>query len=462
MIKRSIEEILSMIEGNGVTASLKSPEIINIQGVSIDSRTLKKGNLFVPIVRIDDGHKYVKQAFDNGAVASLWQADHLPPPEGLPLIIVDDTLKALQNIAQSYREQLNCKVIGVTGSNGKTTVKDIVTSILSTKYIVQKTYGNLNGEYGLPLTLLEVGEDTEIVVLEMGMSNVGEMKVLSEIAKPDFGVITMIGVSHLSSLGSREGIALAKLELLEGLSPNGSIIINGDEPLLTQALTERTLPETTSVVRFGESHTNDYFPLTMDQNQSSLSFTLNRYTDEFSVPLLGRHNILNVLAAIALADRFQINQQDIQSGLTNLEVTGMRMERIPSPKGFLIINDAWNASPVSMKAAIETISNLDGFNKKVLVLGDMLELGDKEIEFHEEIAKSIDTSKIHSVFTIGNLSRIISDTLSGSELEGVVKHFTSKEDLVSECNRIIKKNDVILVKGSRGLKLEEICDLLYK
>lgn len=462
MIKRSIEEILSMIEGNGVTASLKSPEIINIQGVSIDSRTLKKGNLFVPIVRIDDGHKYVKQAFENGAVASLWQEDHLPPPEGLPLIIVDDTLKALQNIAQSYREQLNCKVIGVTGSNGKTTVKDIVTSILSTKYKVQKTYGNLNGEYGLPLTLLEVGEDTEIVVLELGMSNAGEMKVLSEIAKPDFGVITMIGVSHLSSLGSREGIALAKLELLEGLSPNGSIIINGDEPLLTQALTERTLPETTSVVRFGESHTNDYFPLTIDQNQSSLSFTLNRYTDEFSVPLLGRHNVLNVLAAIALADRFQINQQDIQSGLTNLEVTGMRMERIPSPKGFLIINDAWNASPVSMKAAIETVSNLDGFNKKVLVLGDMLELGDKEIEFHEEIAKSIDTSKIHSVFTFGNLSRIISDTLSGSKLEGVAKHFTSKEDLVSECNRIIKKNDVILVKGSRGLKLEEICDLLNK
>lgn len=462
MIKRSIEEILSMVEENEVTASFKSPEIINIQGISIDSRTLKEGNLFVPIVRIDDGHKYVKQAFENGAIASLWQADHFPPPEGLPLIIVDDTLKALQNIAQSYRGQLNCKVIGVTGSNGKTTVKDIVTSILSTKYKVQKTYGNLNGEYGLPLSLLEVEEDTEIVVLEMGMSNAGEMKVLSEIAKPDFGVITMIGVSHLSSLGSREGIALAKLELLEGLNPSGAIIINGDEPLLTQALTERKLLETLSVIRFGESHTNDYFPLTIDHNQSSISFTLNRYSDEFSVPLLGRHNVLNVLAAIALADRFQITQQDIQSGLTNLEVTGMRMERIPTPKGFLIINDAWNASPVSMKAAIETVSNLDGFNKKVLVLGDMLELGDKENEFHEEIAKSIDTSKIHSVFTIGNLSRIISDTLSGSKLEGVVKHFTSKEDLVSECNRILKENDIILVKGSRGLKLEDICDSLNK
>jgi len=463
VIKRSIEEILSMVEGNGETASFKSAEkTINIKGVSIDSRTIKEGNLFIPIVRNDDGHKYVKQAFEKGAAASLWQADHCPPPEGLPLIIVDDTLKALQNIAQSYRGQLNCTVIGVTGSNGKTTVKDIVTSILSKKYKVQKTYGNFNGEYGLPLSLLEVEEDTEIVVLEMGMSNAGEMKVLSEIAKPDFGVITMIGVSHLSSLGSREGIASAKLELLEGLNPSGAIIINGDEPLLTQALTEMRIPETMSVIRFGESHTNDYFPLTIDDNQSGLSFTLNRYSNELSVPLLGRHNVFNVLAAIALADRFQMNEQDIRTGLTNLDVTGMRMERILTPQGFLIINDAWNASPVSMKAAIDTVSNLDGFNKKVLVLGDMLELGDKENEFHEEIAKSIDTSKIHSVFTIGHLSKIISDKLSGSPLEGAVKHFSSKEDLVSECNRILKKNDVILVKGSRGLKLEDICNSLNK
>ncbi|MFE9279611.1 UDP-N-acetylmuramoyl-tripeptide--D-alanyl-D-alanine ligase [Paenibacillus glucanolyticus] len=459
MIKRSIEEIISMVGGIKTTGT---SEVLNIQGVSIDSRTLKEGNLFVPIVRIDDGHNYVEQAFENGAVAALWQADHVPPPEGLPLIIVENTLKALQNLAQSYRGQLNCKVIGVTGSNGKTTVKDIVTSILSTTYKVQKTYGNLNGEYGLPLSLLEVEEDTEIVVLEMGMSNAGEMTILSEIAKPDIGVITMIGVSHLSSLGSREGIALAKLELLQGLNSNGALIINGDEPLLTKPLSERRLPETLSVIRFGESHTNDYFPLTIEINPSDLSFTMNRYQDKFSVRLLGRHNVLNVLAAIAVADRLQINQQDIQSGLNNLEVTGMRMERIPTLKGFLIINDAWNASPVSMKAAIETVSNLDGFNKKVLVLGDMLELGEKENEFHEDIAKSIDVTKIHSVFTIGNLSRIISNSLSNSKIEGIVKHFTSKEDLVSECNQLLNKNDVILVKGSRGLKLEDICNSLKK
>lgn len=460
LIKRSINDVLSMIEVIKLTAACDSHQVENFQGISIDSRTLKNGNLFVPIVRIDDGHKYVRQAFENGAVASLWQEDHFPPPEDLPLIIVKDTLKALQNIAQSYRSQLNCKVIGVTGSNGKTTVKDIITSILSTNYKVQKTYGNLNGEYGLPLSLLEIEEDTEIVVLEMGMSHAGEMKVLTEIAKPDIGIITMIGVSHLSNLGSREGIALAKLELLEGLNLNGAIIINGDEPLLTQALSEKNLPETLTVIRFGETESNDYFPLSIEHNQSRLSFRVNRYCDEFSVPLLGSHNVLNVLAAIAAADRFQINQQDIQNGLTNLEITGMRMERIPTQKGYLIINDAWNASTVSMKAAIETVTNLDGFNKKVLVLGDMLELGDHEHEFHEEIAKSIDSSKIHSVYTIGNLSRIISNKLSSSKIKGEVKHFTSKEELVSECRRILKKDDVILVKGSRGLKLEEVCNLL--
>lgn len=448
-----------MVGGIETAGTGTSPERI-IQGVSIDSRTIKAGNLFVPIVRIDDGHNYVKQAFEKGAVASLWQADHVPRPEGLPLIIVEDTLKALQNLAQSYREQLNCKVIGITGSNGKTTVKDIVTSIVSTTYKVQKTYGNYNGEYGLPLSLLEVEEDTEIVVLEMGMSNAGEMKRLSEIAKPDIGVITMIGVSHLSNLGSREGIALAKLEILEGLNPNGILIINGDEPLLTKPLSEMRLPETMSVIRFGESNINNYFPLSINPNQSSITFTMNRYRDEFSVSLLGRHNVLNVLAAIAVADYLQINSKDIQTGLSHLEITGMRMERIPSPKGYLIINDAWNASPVSMKAAIETVSNLNGFNKKVLVLGDMLELGEKEKEFHEEVAKCIDMTKIHSVLTFGTLSSIISDKLSNSKTEGIVRHFSSKEDLLFECNQLLNKGDVVLVKGSRGLKLEEVCNSL--
>jgi UDP-N-acetylmuramoyl-tripeptide--D-alanyl-D-alanine ligase len=449
-----------MADGIEWSGSLLAFQDQIVQGISIDSRTVKAGNLFIPIVRIDDGHKYVKQAFEKGAVASLWQKDHMPPPEGLPVIVVDNTLEALQNIAKAYRNQLSCKIIGVTGSNGKTTVKDMLTSLLSTKYKVQKTFGNLNGEYGLPLSLLEVDEDTEMVVLEMGMSNSGEIKLLSEIAKPDIGIITMIGVSHLSSLGSREQIAQAKLEILEGLNPEGAFIFNGDEPLLADELANRPIPNTLNIIRFGEAAANDIYPLTIEHNQSYILFSMNISKTLFRLPLLGRHNVLNALASIAVALHLQIDLQDIQFGLTNLEITAMRMERIPTTKGFLIINDAWNASPVSMKAAIDTIQKLDSYNKKVFVLGDMLELGDQEIEFHIEIAKSIDSSKIHSVFSYGHISKVITDTLADADFEGQAKHFTSKIELADECLRILDKNDIVLVKGSRGLKLEEVCTLL--
>ncbi|NIK80244.1 UDP-N-acetylmuramoyl-tripeptide--D-alanyl-D-alanine ligase [Paenibacillus castaneae] len=460
MITRSIEEIIKMAGGSQSTEDFQLFPNQMVHGVSIDSRTLTAGNLYIPIVRIDDGHKYVKQAFEKGAVASLWQKDHYPLPEGVPLIVVDNTLEALQRIAKTYRSQLNSKVIGITGSNGKTTVKDMVASLLSTTYKVQKTQGNLNGEYGLPLTLLEVEEDTDIVVLEMGMSNRGEIKVLSDIAKPDIGIITMIGVSHMSSLGSREAIAEAKLEILEGLNPAGTFIYNGDEPLLVNKLARTELPPTLSTLRFGQSADNEYYPLKAAQNASHLAFSINRHKEQFRLPLLGSHNISNVLAAIAAADLFHIHPDDIQSGLANVQLSAMRMERIPSSKGFLMINDAWNASPASMKAAIESIVSLDGFNKKVLVLGDMLELGDKEIEFHANIAQSIDPAQIHTVYTFGTVSQIITDILRESTLEGESKHFTSKDDLAAACLAILDANDLLLVKGSRGLKLEDICNIL--
>ncbi|MGO4346667.1 UDP-N-acetylmuramoyl-tripeptide--D-alanyl-D-alanine ligase [Paenibacillus sp. MCAF9] len=460
MIIRSLEEITNMSDGYALQDSVNGFLDQKVHGVSIDTRTIHPGNLYIPIVRIDDGHKYVKQAFEKGAVASLWQADHIPPPEGLPIIIVEDTLKALQSIAMAYRSQLNCKVIAVTGSNGKTTVKDMVNTLLSTTFNVQKTRGNLNGEYGLPLSLLEVRNDTEIVVLEMGMSNKGEIKILSEIAKPDVAIITMIGVSHLSNLGSREQIALAKLEILEGLNSEGTFLFNGDEPLLVKGLEKRGFPWTGATIRFGQSPSNDYFPLKIEHKQSDLLFTLKQYHMPFRLPLLGSHNVANAIAAIAVANLFKIDEEHIQLGLSNLEISGMRMERIWSAKGFLIINDAWNASPISMQAAIETVQNLEGFHKKVLILGDMLELGDAEAAFHEEVARSVDLSKIHSVFTFGHISKIISDTLLENGFEGEAKHFTSKISLTEECMRILSKDDVVLVKGSRGLKLEEVCHLL--
>jgi len=462
MIKRSLQEIISMAEGiELLDPSINSPDR-NVHGVSIDSRTLSAGNLFIPIVRIDDGHKYVEQAFEKGASASLWQIDHPSPPQGKPIILVKDTLKALQCLAKTYRHQLNTKVVGVTGSNGKTTVKDMVNCILGTTYKVQKTYGNLNGEYGLPLSLLEVDEDTEVVILEMGMSNKGEIKLLSEIAKPDIGIITMIGVSHLSSLGSREAITLAKMEILSGLNPEGAYLYNGDEPLLLNELGGRKFPETLQCVRFGESSINDYYPIKVKSSQTGLSFYSNKHTTQFHVPLLGKHNVVNALVSIIVGDLFNVSVADIQIGLKNLELSAMRMERIPTQKGFLIINDAWNASPISMKSAITTVKNLEGYNKKILVLGDMLELGESEQEFHIEIANYIELLKIDFVYTYGKVSRAITDTLIVSSFEGDAKHFTSKKDLAYECLQILDKNDVILIKGSRGLRLEEVCDILLE
>jgi UDP-N-acetylmuramoyl-tripeptide--D-alanyl-D-alanine ligase len=464
MIKRSLKEIFNMAGGIELLEPEHSYHESDIHGVSIDSRTINHGNLFIPIIRVDDGHKYVVKAFENGAIASLWQKDHGPPPTGSPIIMVEDTLKALHHIAKAYRSQLSCKVIGITGSNGKTTVKDMISSILETEHKVKKTFGNLNGEYGLPLSILEVEEDTEVAILEMGMSNLGEIELLSEIAKPDIAIITMIGVSHLSSLGSREGIAHAKLEILEGLNPKGALIINGDEPLLTQGLQGKTLPSTLKIITFGESETNDYFltEIQIDESQTDIVFSINTYNCRFQLPLLGNHNIFNAMAAIAVAELFGTSIEHIQLGLLNLNISAMRMEKIQSKKGFLIINDAWNASPVSVKAAIQTLQNLEGYNKKILVLGDMLELGESENQFHIEIAQSIDVTKIHSVYTYGDLSKIITDTLNESSLNGDAIHFLSKDDLASECLRILEHNDVVLVKGSRGLKLEEVCDILME
>jgi UDP-N-acetylmuramoyl-tripeptide--D-alanyl-D-alanine ligase len=460
LIRRSLQEICKMTAG---TELLIQDDLMHeqmVHGVSIDSRTLVPGNLFIPIIRIDDGHKYVQQAIEKGAAASLWQIDHGTPPTEIPIILVNDTLKALHSLAKAYRSQLRSKIIGVTGSNGKTTVKDMISSVLGNQHNVYKTFGNLNGEYGLPLSILEVKEDTEIIVLEMGMSNRGEISVLSEIAKPDIGIITMIGVSHLSTLGSKEEIAQAKLEILDGMNADGTFIFNGDEPLLVNELDHRLLPQKLKIITFGELKSNDYYTLSLELTPTSMDFTTNKHTLPFRLPLLGSHNVLNALAAIAVADQFKMNTGDIQYGLENLSMTAMRMERIHSQKGFLVINDAWNASPISMKAAIDTVQNLHGYGKIVLILGDMLELGEEEMNYHIEIAKSIDFSKVQAVYTYGVISKVITDTLISSDYRGIAKHFISKDDLAVECLQILGQNDVVLIKGSRGLKLEDVCSLL--
>lgn len=452
MIQRTIKQVTEMIS---VMNDYQSFENKTIQGVCIDTRKLVKGSLYVPIIGQNfDGHQFVEEAINQGVAASLWQKNVPNPPEHLPILIVEDTLEALQQLAKSYRHQLNVKVVGITGSNGKTTTKDMVTNLLSLQYKVQKTEGNYNNHIGLPLTILQLEEDTEMAVLEMGMSGRGEIDLLSRLASPDVVIITNIGESHLLDLGSREGIAEAKLEILNGLKSNGKIIYFGDEPLLRDRL-DRYEGDAT-LFTFGKMEGNTIYPTEVTTTDSGSHFKVNNQDDVYLLPVLGTHNIMNALSAMLVANQFHIPFSKFNEGFKSLKLTNMRMELLEGVNGVKIINDAYNASPTSMKAAIELVSSLPGYDRKILVLGDMLELGPDEVEFHYEIGKSLQPEKINLLYTFGKLATELARGARESLGENQVLTFTNKQILIDELKKQSDLNTLVLVKASRGMKLEEV------
>ncbi|MGM9923027.1 MAG: UDP-N-acetylmuramoyl-tripeptide--D-alanyl-D-alanine ligase [Bacillus sp. (in: firmicutes)] len=454
MIKRTLAQIAKMIGLDGFENRNEQ-----ITGVEIDSRKVVKGSLFVPFQGENtDGHAFVESAIANGAVAALWQKDVPNPPENVPILFVDDTLTALQKLAESYLQQVSPKVIGVTGSNGKTTTKDMIASLLSGKYKVHKTNGNYNNHLGLPLTVLGMEEDTEVAVLEMGMSGRGEIELLSKLASPHIAVITNIGESHLLDLGSREGIAEAKLEITTGLREGGVIIYHGDEPLLASKLAESKW-QTRS---FGKGTDNTIYPLMIESDQERTTFTTNISEEALSIPVLGHHNVLNALAAILVARELDVDAKAIAEGLSALKVTNMRMELVEGQKGEKLINDAYNASPTSMKAAIDLVVDLKGFRQKYLVLGDMLELGPDEAAFHRQIGEAIKPGTIDHVFTFGELGMHIAQGAQSVLGEGHVHAFLDKQALIQQLKSQIQPNDIVLVKASRGMKLEDVVQALRK
>lgn len=454
MLKKTLKQIHEMVDGlNNITDF----ESIIAAGVSIDSRNIEFNNLFIPLSGEHvDGHQYVEKAISQGAAASLWQKDAGELPAGLPVILVENTEKALQKLARAYRKQLNCKVIGVTGSNGKTTTKDMIASLLQTTYRIHKTSGNFNNHLGLPLTILGMDEDTEVAVLEMGMSSRGEIAFLSTLAEPDLAIITNIGESHLLDLGSREEIANAKLEIVSGLKDGGTLIYQGDEPLLRDRI-ERDLTNL-HVVSFGRENKNDLYPISITQNENSTSFEING--DLYTIPVLGFHNVQNALAAMLVAKLLRVNDANIRKGFESVRLTNMRMEMVEGAKGEKIINDAYNASPTSMKAAIELIESLSGFQNKYLILGDMLELGNQEEDYHVNIGESIQPDKINAVFTYGSLGHFIAEGARRSFPEERVFSYDDKSTLIADLKQRTSLNDLILVKASRGMKLEEIVQAL--
>ncbi|TXC81860.1 UDP-N-acetylmuramoyl-tripeptide--D-alanyl-D-alanine ligase [Metabacillus litoralis] len=452
MIVKTLSSVEKMVSGFGLKEEHMN---ITIEGVTTDSRQVEQGNLFFPLVGdVFNGHEFVDKAINNGAAAIIWNKSEKNPPEGIPVIFVEDTLLALQALANTYIDQLNTKVVGITGSNGKTTTKDMVSAVLETTFKVHKTKGNFNNHIGLPLTILSMTEDTEIAILEMGMSGRGEIELLSKLAKPDVAIITNIGEAHLLDLGSRDAIAEAKLEIATGLKDKGLLIYHGDEPLLQEKV-KSVLKEK---VTFGETKQNDYFATNIIQELTGTSFKVK--DEDYFIPVLGKHNVSNALAAFAVAKAFDVKDASIKEGFNSIKVTGMRLELIQSKKGFSIINDAYNASPTSTKAAISLLEDLKGFDKKFVVLGDMLELGENEKEFHRQVGRSISKDGISYIVTYGKLGEEIAIGAKETHAEEIVHHFNDKQKLIQHLDTLMNKNDVVLIKASRGMKLEEVVEAL--
>ncbi|MDG5472835.1 UDP-N-acetylmuramoyl-tripeptide--D-alanyl-D-alanine ligase [Jeotgalibacillus sp. ET6] len=456
-MKRTLKQIADML---GINPPEPAFHDTVIEGASINTRTLKSGNLFIPFRGEKvDGHQYVDQAFEIGAGASLWQEDAGTPPAGVPVLIVKDPEIALQKLARVYRQQASFKVVAITGSNGKTTTKDMIAGILSNSFKVQKTEGNFNNQLGLPLTLLDVEEDTEVSVLEMGMSGFRQIAFLTELAQPEIAVITNIGESHLQDLGSREGIAKAKFEISEGLSEEGILFYYGDEPLLTDLVASSKGFRTSS---YGYGENNDFSPKKIEMSEEGSRVYLNDGTGEWiDVPVLGKHNVLNALAAIKVALHLGMDTQSITQGFSQMKLTAMRMEKVEGSKGEIIINDAYNASPTSMRAAIAFAEEVQGQGRKILLLGDMLELGTEEEVFHREIGRELNPDKIDFVLTFGDRGQWIGEEALKQFPKGRVRTFgQNKKELISILQELTAKGDLLLVKGSRGMQLEEVVEAL--
>lgn len=459
MFKITMAELAEVCQGTWLPGA-QDFENIPFSGISIDSRTVKKGDLFIAIRgERFDGHDFVEDALHRGAAGVVAAADAPLPWKDAgesrgPVLVVKDTLTALQQISAWWRQNFHIPVAAITGSSGKTTTKDILASLLSTAGRVHFNRGNQNNEIGVPLTLLGLDHTHEVCVLEMGMRGLGEIARLCEVARPTCGIITNVGSTHFERLGSVENIARAKGELAQSLPSHGFILLN-EENEWSQFISGMTGART---VFFGFGSGADIRASEVDYGSESTQFTLTAggISQRLRVPLWGEHNVYNCLAAIGLYLSLGFSREKLQEGLDNLTISGMRLEKTPGIKGSVIINDAYNANPTSMLAALEVLKQVRG-KRRIAVLGDMLELGDIGEAEHRKVGAVLAQGGVHILVTVGSLAACISDAALASGMEkSRVFHSSAPEDAAAYLQQSICEGDVVLVKGSRGMKLERI------
>lgn len=418
---------------------------------SKDTRTLQKGDVYIGLKGENfDGSLYAKEAMEKGAIACI--VGETVDPNVCQnydnVIIVADTLKAIQDLAHWKRSFYSIPVIAVAGSVGKTSTKDLIAGVLATKYRVYKTEGNHNNHIGLPLTILSL-TDEDVLVVEMGMNHFGEMRVLTNIANPTMVAFTNIGTTHIGNLGSRENILKAKMEILEGMPKDGTIVINEDNDLL-QAWGKQHNQQY-HVVTYGIEQPSDYQAKHVSITENETTYEVNQ--EKIILHLPGKAFVYNSLCAIAVADQLQVSMKKIQQGLQKVELTKKRME-IVEKDGVKIINDAYNSSFDSLKAGIEYLHTMQG-KRKIAVLGDMLELGEYSQTLHEKIATVLQKNQIDILITVGKQAEYIAKKAKELKLEAVYE-CSSNQEAIAKIQSIRQEGDIILVKASHSMKFDEI------
>ena len=423
-----------------------------VLSICTDTRKITQGSLFIALVgERFDGHDFVATAFEKGAVAAVCSR---PVEADGEVLVVENTGMALLEIAAYYRSLFSIPFVGITGSVGKTTTKEMVYAVLSEKFNTLKNEGNLNNEIGLPTTVFRLDSDYEAAILEMGMSAFGEISRLAKVAQPNVGIITKIGVSHIEHLGSREGILKAKLEILDGLKPNAPLIVNGDDDLLSTVMLDDR-----KVITFGiENEKCDYRAVNIEQSGYNTCFTVvyNGGKQSVTIPTVGTHNVYNALSAFAAGLYLGVTPESAALGLSKYVTSGMR-QNVREINGITVIEDCYNASPDSVRAATKVLSTMKA-NKKALVFGDMLELGEISESAHREVGALVASNGIDRFYTYGEMASLAAQNAEANGMK-FVKAFDDKAALAAQLKADINEGDAVLFKASRGMKLEEVISI---
>ena len=433
---------------------------VTITGLCHDSRELEAGELFFALTGEHDGHEFVASAKASGAAAAVISR---AVDVNLPVVVVEDTRKALRDVASAYKETLSCKTVAITGSVGKTTTRTMIMALLEQSYRTCGTVKNYNNDIGLPVTIGKVDPDCQMLVLEMGMNHFGEMRLLTSIGRPDTVVITNIGSMHIENLGSREGILKAKLEILEGMHPGGTCFFNGDEPLLWNLRDENQC----KTWYFGiENEACDIRAVDVKLLEGKSTFRVQGLGQDFPVELAvgGLHNVHNALAAISVALHYQVPVDKIQEAMKNYVNTSQRQQTLHW-KDYTIIDDTYNAGPESTEAALRVLKDTSGTGEKarhIAILGDMLELGNHSSAEHYRIGR-VAAYKSDLLLTYGPLSiHMVYGALTGGMSQRNAMNFLSQEELLNVLKSRARPGDVLLFKGSHGMHMEEILKQFMK